>query len=381
MKRSYSHPTAQDAKEAACNILREMNRERGYNDGKPLSYVVSALRLGKLADSFKETGKNPVTPFDTPKVYEEEVDYFHIQGIEEETGSLIGGVAYVYKNPLAKEPRYLAIALYPEETDPNNYTLPFKNLNTMGVIYMSMAKVRFYKPVRPISLSEVMTKEGQTFLRSYMTYGETDFPFYWDYDFTKEELSKGNLDKSLFLEPHPDPDIEDDPDENDEDWLDNMVNFKRPHPSILSEATGIKISNAKDYLKAFQKIFASPLDKREKRAVIKDYAFFVSELLLDYAVYEFFRTESYSHLQEILSHYADFGLPVDWAKGLTRLTDYNPELRKLEPLSVEEYIVSLYIRQEYSYLVCSYSYKEISESTGIPLSLIYRASKRNADEF
>ena len=243
-----------------------------------------------------------------------------------------------------------------------------------------MAKVRFYKPARPISLSEVMTKEGQTFLRSYMTYGETDFPFYWDYDFTTEELSKGNLAQSLFLEPHPDPDIEDDPDENDEDWLDNMVNFKRPHPSILSEATGIKISNAKDYLRAFQKIFASPLDKREKRAVIKDYALFVSELLLDYAVYEFFRTESYSHLQEILSHYADFGLPVDWAKELTRLTDYNPELRKLEPLSVEEYIVSLYIRQEYSHLVCSYSYKEISESTGIPLSLIYRASKRNADE-
>lgn len=374
MRRSFNLRTKEEAKEAAVNLLHSINRERGLDKDRSLVYRFSSVWHGKVADSFKDVRETPVTPFDIPTKYSEEPDEYIAQAIDENTGEKIGGQAFVYSTG-HEPPRWYAVALSDEEINPLNFTLPFRNLPVKGISPLARLRVRFSKPVRPLSIDDIKTEEGQAYLCKYMR--EEDEPvLYWSFE-DKEQYSKGNLDKTEFLQPHPDPDIEDYPDEESEMWLDNMCFINNPHPSILSEATGIKIKSANDYLTAFSKVVSSPLDKREKRAVLETFVRDSSDLLLDFALYEFFRTENYGRLQEILSLYKEFGLPANWATSLTRLSEYNSTLRKLEPLSVEEYVVALYIQEEYSSIVGSRSYKEISQETGIPRSIIYKASKRD----
>lgn len=379
MIRTINHRTRQEAEESGFKLLQQISEEEGlplYD----LLYTAHSIRFGKVADSFKEVGEKPVTPFDKPVTYGDEADELFMDCTNSKTGEKVGGRVYIYKNDLRDEPDYWAVALRPEEFNPANYTLPFRNLNERGLIVMARYRVRFFKPTRPLSFDEVRTPEGEEFLHKYFSEGEYNFP-YWNYDFTPEQI-KGGIDKGELFSPLPDPDIEDYPDEEDEDWLNNMVLCKPIAPSILSEATEIKIASSKDYLLAIQKAVTAPLDKRERLAARAQYNIHAKDLLLDYALYEFFRTESYDHLTEILSHFADFGLSENWYKGETRLTEYNSETKELEPISPVEYILSLYIREEISSMIGrGLSFKELSQATGTPLSVIYRASKLNVHEW
>lgn len=379
MIRTAGHRARQEAEESAFKLLRQISEEEGlplYD----LLYTIHAIRFGKVADSFKEIREKPITPFDKPVTYGDEADELFMDCTNSKTGEKVGGRAYIYKLDLNEKTSYLVVALRPEEYDPANYTLPFRNLNEKGLIVMARYRVRFFKPTRPLSLDEVRTPEGELFLHKYFSGEKDDFP-YWNYDYTQEQI-KGGIDKGELFSPHPDPEIEDYPDEADEDWLNNMVLCKPIAPSILSEATGIKIDSSKDYLRAIQKVVSAPLDKRERLATRAQYNIHAKDLLLDYALYEFFRTESYDHLTEIFSHFADFGLSENWYKGETRLTEYNSETKELEPVSPVEYILSLYIREEISSMIGGgLSFKELSQATGTPLSVIYRASKLNVHEW
>lgn len=379
MIRTTNHRTRQEAEESAFKLLQQISEEEGLSL-RDLIYTTHSIRFGKVGDSFKETGEKPVTPFDVPVTYGDEADELYMDCTDTKKEKKVGGRAYIYKLDLNDRTRYLVVALRPEEFNPANYTLPFRNLNEKGLIVMARYRVRFFKPTRPLSLDEVRTPEGEEFLHKYFSEGDYNFP-YWNYDFTPEQI-KGGIDKGELFSPHPDPDIEDDPDEEDEDWLNNMVLCKPIAPSILSEATGIKITSSKDYLRAIQKAVTAPLDKRERLATIAQYNIHAKDLLLDYALYEFFRTESYDHLTEILSHFADFGLSENWYKGETRLTEWNSETKELEPVTPVEYILSLYLREEISStLGGGYSLKDLSQETGTPLGVIYRASKLNVHEW
>lgn len=368
MKRSYDYRTLQEAQEAAIDILHKENESSGL---RPDFYQTTAIRSTRVADSF--TAK-PVTPFDVPREYTDEAEdeELYIQGYSDNTGEEIGGRAYIY--PLTHtypEPHrdYIVVALSPEELDPSNFTLPFRNLNVGTLHAFARVGLLYSKPTKEVTPEQVKTPEGELTISSYL-HGDNDT--FWEYDRTKvERLSKEDFFSIA------DEEVESDPEEYSDFWDTNLIFSPVVAPSLLSELTGRKVTTAQDYASALESLTGSTLNKRERRQVIAAFNFISRDLFFDYALYEFIRTEDYSHLKEILSLSPDFGLPDKWERDYSPLWKWEKGTRKKVVTSAEEAIVGKYLQTEFSTMLSPVSLREISEGTGIPLSLIYKASNRS----
>lgn len=390
MLRQWNIKTRDEAREAVRELLERILIERGVENVKRVVYGYQGFTINRIADSFEETGEKPTSPFDIP-TKEKKKGYTLVYALHQDTGDT-GALGIIEEDIYSEGESYMVIALTPEEADEQNRTLPFKDISGQWLIFLLSRKkfdtIRFSKPTTPLSIEEVKTEDGEKRLHTYLygTYEGDIFP-YWDYGFTTEELSKGGIVKGEILDPIPDPDIEDYPDEEDKDWLSNMVMIRPIAPSLLSEATGIKINSREDYLSAVEKVIDAPLDKREKLAVVWAYYHYSRDIFIDYAYYEFFRTESYDHLKEILSRYSDFGLSEDWETNMTglieqinvRLSIYDVDTKVWTPITTEEAIISIYLNYKNTSEFGGISFKELSQETGIPVGLLSKASKLEVD--
>lgn len=369
MLAEYDFQTKQEAQDAAFNLLTKENDSHGL---PRLMYMISAIRSLKIADSFKE---KPVTPFDIPRETDEgEAKEYVWIGIDEQTGKETGGRAYIFQTEHyypEEHTCYDIVVLSPDEVDPSNYTIPFRNLQENLLPIIARRGITFIKPKRAITPKEARTPEGQECILKLLRSYEIDAFFTYDREEYKDGLSK---EKFFDIE---DDEIEENPEEWEDDWEDNVRFINCIAPSLLSELTGRKVTNAKGYASALETLLGSTLDKRERKAATGYYDFALRDLFLSYATYEFFRTEDYSHLQEILSLYADFGLPENWQKDFILLSYWETikGKQKLKTFSAEEAIVSKYLSNEYSTLLSPFSLRDISEGTGIPMSIIYKATK------
>lgn len=375
------YPTLEDAIEALIPLLDKENKSRGI---PTTSYIKFIHKSKRVADSFEAIGENPVTPFDIPEM-EEESDTYEIRGYTEDYKH-IGGRGFVYKENYHypnDHTEYRITLLSVEETDPYNYTLPFRNLSETKLPIFARMGILFSKPTTPISIEEAQTPEGQRKIREYIS--NSILSGYWDYEIDEEKYINRTLKKEDLFRVE-DEEAEENPEEYPETYENNLILLENPSPSFLSRITGKKINSAKSYLSAFEMILGTKLDHRERKAVVSTFNFTNPEILLDYATYEFIRTENYPHLKEILSRYSDFGLPYKWEKESILLYDSfreNPRYKSLKGFeglvlkgtyrTPEEYVISRYLKNEWSNLLSSISLKDLSRDTGTPISVLSKA--------
>lgn len=364
MIRIFGLKSLQEAEQRARDLLYE---RVGKQSSGSLLYITSTISYSKVADSFS---KEPTTPFDVPRNYEDEKEYF-VTCVDEETNEK-KGVVYIYSSLSRDSIEYSLTYRSPEEIDPSNFTIPFRSLSEQGVRVLSRLNVLFSKPVLPLSPEEAQTPKGEEAIALFLGGGGAEWK-----PITKEQLQDGSITKESLFHAE-DEEIEENPEDYPEEWKRNIVLHNHPSPRTLSEATGMRTDTPRAYAKALEKVLGSPLDDRERREVIDSYEVSRKMEFIDYATYEFFRTESYDHLKEVLSHFADFGLRKDWERNFFLLEESKIEnWTHSHKQTAEERIVSQYVDRDFSTMIgASYSYREISEATGIPLSLIYRATRK-----
>lgn len=243
------------------------------------------------------------------------------------------------------------------------YTLPYRNLPEENLYITILLNACFVKPVKELSPDEALTATFVKDLNAYFGVEE------WTYTTKEEYTAKVNSIETAFqIE---DEEIEANPQEWEEDYKHNIVFLGSAPVSILSELSGVKIKSVQDYLKAIKKYLnVSTLDERQERAVTSSLEFELRDTFLKWLIYEFLRTEDYSHLKECEKKYKKFLLPKEWAKDLIYL--------KQDP---EEYVLSRYLTKDALNLLQRNQLREIAKATGTPLPLILKASKRTIWDF
>lgn len=348
MRRYFGFVSYEEAQKKALELLD--NEPIGGITTK-IGVVFNRVMRGRVAESFS---KPPTTLFEKPIEWDEEDVFYYAYKLNKDTGETTGGRVFIYSpiNPNIKEDFSLTY-LTPEECNPDNYTLPFRNL-TDDLLQRELYRFDFdfCKPTTPLSIDEALTPYGEELLSHFEGF---------DYNPSLEEqLFRGELSKENFFRVA-DEEVEEYPEDYPEEWKDNIITEVYPLPFALARATGRTIKNAKDYASAISHLLGgASLDEREQRAIGSNFIPVLAIHFLSYATYEFFRTEDYSHLQEILSHYGSFGLSKNWEKYLP-----------YENNAVEA-IIRRYLSPFVSSLLGVTSLKEISEATGIPRSLIYK---------
>lgn len=114
------------------------------------------------------------------------------------------------------------------------------------------------------------------------------------------------------------------------------------------------------------------LTAQERKSIVADpFLFNQATYFLAYCLYELQRTDSYTHLQEVLSQYPAFRLPAEWWKieeeGDCFIASY------LEDKSPEEWCVCGYVWGAFH---GTNSLTEIKDYTGIPLPLLIGMADR-----
>lgn len=263
-----------------------------------------------------------------------------------------GATAYIYS--LFPTESYGLTFLTADEAKPENRTLPYRDLPKETLDFLMVIRTPIFKPVREIIPDEALSPDGVKAI--YALFGDylpftpiaevTDFDLgtafeYWEDKEGKEEVG------SLLL---------------------------RPYPQELTERTGIAIKKPSDYAKALAKAMGVKMDKEQAKRAAESYSFFAAETLLRYAIYEFFRTENYNRLKEVLSSFAKFALPENWEKNSTL---YEVCYRE-QKVTAEEYVIAKYLSNWQAYMVGYRSLirlKEVAEYTGTPLGLMSRANQ------
>lgn len=274
-----------------------------------------------------------------------------------------GAKACIVKTPYG-ECNYSITYLTPDEADAKNRTYVFRSTNKDEyLLFLTLYKTQFFKPTKELTIDEVVTQGGTDELNAFFGGG---FTFS-----TKEELEAEHLthETAFFVPPH----ILDEEEELGKTFgeADRLSLVCAPNPKELSALTSISISNATDYAKAFEKYIGKKLTKVETFVVKREYLDILSHIFLLYATYEFFRTEDYHHLKDILSKYKDFGLPENWY-SITNMHEID---------TPETYAIAIYLGATcWGTLTenipnTNFGLRDIAEYTHTPLGVIMRASK------
>lgn len=275
-----------------------------------------------------------------------------IHYVEDETS---GARAYILPNIGYG---YSVAYLSSDEVEEANRTFPFRESREDIIPFAVMLSIIFYKPTTEIPLSEATSLDSANRIEKFFEEAE------WQ---SREKVlseSKSVAD-CFYIE---DEEVEGNKEEWPEEWERNIVYSAEIHRSILEEETGVKITSSATYIKALSKWLNTTLDSRQKRAVKSYYDFTQPYLFLRYALYEFLRSESYPHLRELLSHYADFGLSEKWE------AKYFPKSRK-GVASAEEYVIGKYLGGMGREYLGNNRLRDIAEFTETPYPLILMASR------
>lgn len=268
-----------------------------------------------------------------------------------------GATAYLYS---FDERKYSLTFLSADEAKPENRTLPYRNFPKATIAFLMALRTPIFKPTKEVKPEEALTPEGVNTIFAF--FGETE--------------SKGGLPFAHLA------DIKDfDLDTAFEYWEDKEGKVEvgslliLPYPQELTERTGIAIKQPSDFAKALSKAMGVKMSREQTKQAKESFLFYASELLLRYAIYEFFRTEDYSHLKAVLSSFAKFALPEKWEDDFTMYYGYRNIVAK-QYFSTEEYVLAKYLSKHNSEIVGSTIHlKEIADYTGTPLDVMGRASR------
>lgn len=277
-------------------------------------------------------------------------------------------VAYVYDQ---RENRYALALFTPEEWE--RYTYVFRNLQPKMLFIPLSLNANFVKPSKPVSLDEALSATGDKIIGDFFSteYEGRDLNFYsTDQPTSEEELRKYTRETAFDVY------------EPDEDELEEFPDAKRtielvcnPPVYLLADVTGKEILDVKGYEKALSSLLDAKFSKEEKEAIRSNFIFYQGERLINFALYEFLRTESYDRLKEILKSYSKFGLPDDWEENIPYLWESRSDEEGSRRITAEERILALYLCKDASDLIGGYTYREIAERTGTPIETIIKCSK------
>lgn len=270
-----------------------------------------------------------------------------------------GATAYICS---LTENGYNLTFLSGDEAKESNRTYPFRDVPKESIPFLMAIHTPIFKPVKEITPDEALTPEGLRAIYAFFGYDTQEDTI--DVAFTPiEEIRDLSIDEAFELW-------------EDEDGKGEIGSLlTRPFPQELTERTGIAVKTPSDYARALAKLMGVKMSREQTKQTEENFLFYASETFLRYAIYEFFRTEDYSHLKGVLSHYANFALPEKWEQGFTLFYDYR-NVAERELFTTEEYVLAKYLSKWDADIVSEQSrIKEIAKYTGTPLSLMGKAYK------
>ena len=273
-----------------------------------------------------------------------------------------GATAYI--SSIFKEQGYNLIFLSGDEAKASNRTYPFRDVPKESIPFLMAIHTPIFKPTKEITPDEALSREG---LRTiYNFFGEGDEDIVAGSGFlTKEEVEAQAYTIETAFEEW----------EKEDGTIVISSLLCLPLPKVLTELTGVKVKTPSDYAKGISKLLKAELTEEQERCAKSTFLFFASEALLRYAIYEFFRTEDYSHLKEVLSSFRKFHLSPKWEEEFTLYYGYRNIMDK-ELFTTEEYVIAKYLSKWNAEIIGKPNrLKDIAEYTGTPLSLMGKAYK------
>lgn len=275
-------------------------------------------------------------------------------------GKETGETVYIFKDDL--NGLYSVLGLTAEEASLENRTFPYRNAQEYKIPYLASYNTLFFKPVKEIAIEDILTPDALKTLAKYL--GEdTTAPLYY-HPFMDEEETEAHrsIDKAFY-----------DYEEDGEIPLKCM-----PYPALLTKLTGVEVTSPKSYANGIQKLLGIEFTTSQRKGAEESYIYSASNALIRYAMYEFARTESYERLKEVLSSYDAVHIPSE-GKKYTLYIGYEDAEGTFYP--IEEAILSKYIYKRIAdSLGIQTSIDDIAEFTGVPKSLLRRASEATLGE-
>lgn len=264
-----------------------------------------------------------------------------------------GATAYIYSFDEAQG--YALTFLTGEEANEDNRTYPFRGVSKEAIPFLMALRTPIFRPVREIKPDEALTPDGLKVIYTFFGADEEEATFIFGFK-TKEEIEFiGYTLETAF---------------DEEGSL-----LCLPFPQALTQLTGVKVKTPSDYAKGISKLLKAELSEEQEKDVKSTFLFYSSEALLRYAIYEFFRTESYSHLKEVLTAFKNFYLPKKWEEEFTLYYGYRNFIGG-ELFTTEEYVLAKYLSKWNANIVGrQIRLKDVAEYTGTPLDLISKAYK------
>ncbi len=281
---------------------------------------------------------------------------------DEDTGAMACLVAF-------GEERQNICYLTAKEADPKNRTYIFNGVLKYSLPVLAALRVNFFRPVEAIPLDEAFTPQGVKKVNAFYGYDgygdlidkaqllEGKFTLATAFYYFGEEISQEEIVEL----------------ENNGEDIDRELACN-PFPCILEEVTGLKVKNATDYAKALAKYLGAKFTKGQIEFIKGVYNFCAADMLLRYATYEFFRTEDYNRLKEVVGEYQAFGLPKDWAAKHAPLNFISPN--GISSTTAEEYVLAKYCGARGAEIVGGKNnLREIANYTHTPLKVIMKAAR------
>ena len=325
-----------------------MIREHGYRSYEEAAKRAEALLWEGRQDrerltTLEHTRKDRDTGKRLPFAYIEDSD--------------TGATAFIYSlDPEGSS--YSLTYLSGEEAKEENRTYPYRDTPKERIPFLMALRTPIFKPVREISPEEALTPDGLRAIYSF--FGEERSGF-----LTAEEVEAEAYTLETAFEYW----------EGEDGATEVGALLCLPLPQDLQQLTGVKVKAASDYAKGIAKLLGGQLSEEQEREAIGTFLFHASEALLRYAIYEFFRTEDYSHLKGVLSCYGNFYLPKNWEEGFPIYYGYRSELNR-QHFTTEEYVLAKYLSKWNATITDLQSrIREVAEYTGTPLSLMSKANK------
>lgn len=231
---------------------------------------------------------------------------------------------------------------------------PFRDVKKDLLPYILAIRTPIFKPTEEIKPEEALTPEGLSRVNAFLGHENDSVVASF---VPMASIGDTSLDEAFETY------------YNEDGNLDFMTLRLRPIPQELSERTGVAIETPEDYAEAIERLIGESLNADQREEARKTYLFCASDALLKYALYEFFRTEDYNRLREVLKAYPLFLLSDGWEEEVT--FDYT--LSK-KGVTAEEFVLARYLSKTAASLVgVQERAKEIAEYTNAPLRLMMRA--------
>lgn len=285
-----------------------------------------------------------------------------------------GATAYIYAfHP--EESGYSITFLSGDEAKEENRTYPYRGTPKESIPFLMALHTPIFKPVREITPDEALTPDGLREIYAFFGYDVDEAKFTYGFQ-TKEEVEAKAYTIETAFETIVPPHLIDEG-ASEEELKEGEIEQVNciPFPQALTELTGVKIKKPSDYVKGISKLLKAELSEQQEKEILKSLLFYTSEALLRYAIYEFFRTEDYSHLKEVLSSFKKFYLPQNWEEDFTLYYGYRNMMDK-EYFTTEEYVLAKYLSKWNANLVgLQARLKDVAEYTGTPIALMSKANR------